>query len=212
MSERNLHKILTRRSLIQGASASIAAGVLLTSEPAQAAETASRPPSQIPARSPLEWLPKKVERGGDNSALAGAPAGGQHKLTSFINVEQGIKIAKFKKTQGWSVQIKPTGYRGIPIYTVFDLTMSLDGKPVDPDSIIFVYQNTSYRPTELKDLQGMQWWVFDWATLFVPGEITKGDHEVEVHFKYANTYFKGTATNGAKETLKFNNQVDYLCL
>jgi hypothetical protein len=168
--------------------------------------------ARVPARSPLEWLPKRLTRGGDASALAGAPTGGQHRLTSLINLEEGIKIAKLNKQNGWSVQIKPTGYRGIPIYTVKDLTLSLDGNAVDPDTITFVYNNTTYKPSELKNLLGMQWWVFDWATLFVPGSISPGEHEVEVHYNYANTYALGTATNGAKERLKISDEMDYLAL
>jgi hypothetical protein len=168
--------------------------------------------ARVPARSPLEWLPKRLTRGGDANALAGAPTGGQHRLTSLINVQEGIKIAKFKKQAGWSVQIKPTGYRGIPIYTVKDLTVSLDGKAVDPNTMIFVYNNTAYKPSELKNLLGMQWWVFDWATLFVPGSISPGEHEVAVDYNYANTYNAGTATNGAKERLKISDEVAYLAL
>ena len=208
----NPNNHVSRRSVIRAASAAIAVGSVMKSGLAQTPSSSAELPRHVPARSPLDWLPKRAERGGDASALAGAPTGGQHRLTSLINLEEGIKLAKLNKVTGWSIQIKPTGYRGIPLYTVFDLTVSLDGKPIDPNSIIFVYNNASYKPSELKNLQGMQWWVFDWATLFVPGSISKTDHEVEVHYKYANTYFKGTATNGAKETLKFNEDMDYLCL
>ncbi len=212
MSELNSEKSMSRRALMRVAGPAVAAGGALKGTPAKSPAKSAAGEQRVPARSPVEWLKGRASRGGDASALAGAPTGGQHRLTSLINTEEGIKAAKLNKQIGWSVQIKPTGYRGIPIYTVHNLTLSLDGKAIDPEAIVFVYNNTAYKPGGLKDLIGMQWWVFDWATLFVPGPISPGEHEVEVRFEYANTYFKGNASNGAKERLRLSDQVDYLCL
>ena len=154
-----------------------------------------------------------MKRGGDANAIAGAPNGGQHHLTSFINNEAGLTSAKLNHKLGWAVQIKPSGYRGIPIYTVHDLRVNVDGRPVDISTITFVYNNTLYRLDQLKDLLGMQWWVFDWATLFVPGPMESGEHEIEVRMKYANTYVLGEAEMAEKVRLTLNpNEVALLCL
>jgi|GEM_PF-4802621 len=203
---------MSRRALMRVAGSTVAAGGALKGAVAKSPAKSAPGEQRVPARSPVEWLKGRASRGGDASALAGAPTGGQHRLTSLINPEEGIKVAKLNKQIGWSVQIKPTGYRGIPIYTVHNLSLSLDSRAIDPETIVFVYNNTAYKPGGLKDLIGMQWWVFDWATLFVPGPISPGEHEVEVRFEYANTYFKGTASNGAKVRLRLSDQMDYLCL
>jgi len=59
----------------------------------------------------------------------------------------------------------------------------------------------------------MQWWVFDWATLFVPGEMAAGEHEVEVRMTYANTYFVGDASMNDKLRLTYQgDEVAFLCL
>ena len=210
---------ISRRMLMRATGTALVGGAAASSALAQSAAKKVAPASaqRVPARSPESWLPKPVERGGDVSALAGAPTGGQHRLTSFVNTEYGLQHAKYNRQMGWAVQIKPTGYRGIPLYTVKEITVTVDGNAVDPNSIVFVMNNTSFRPSQLKDLTGSQWWVFDWATLFVPSKLEPGEHEVEVRMTYANTYSVGTATNGTKEklTLKASpslEDIDVLCL
>jgi hypothetical protein len=199
--------LFSRRKLIGSAGVALAAGATAPAE--EARQTATR---TVP-RSPTEWLPKQVRRGGDQSRIVGAPSGGQHHLTSFISSEAGLTAARFEHKKGWAVQIKPSGYRGVPIYTIHDLRMSVDGRAIEPNTVIFVYNNTSYRLNQLKDLMGMQWWVFDWATLFVPGEMTPGEHEVEVRMKYANTYVLGEAEMGEKLRLTYQeDEVALLCL
>jgi hypothetical protein len=174
---------------------------------------AQQPATRTGPRSPADWLPKPVKRGGDANGISGAPSGGQHHLTSFINRETGLTAARLNRKNGWAVQIKPSGYRGIPVYTVHDLRMSVDGRLIDPGAVAFVYNNTSYRLDQLKDLLGMQWWVFDWATLFVPGEMEPGEHEIEVRMKYANTYVLGEAEMEEKLRLPYRRDtVAFLCL
>ena len=210
MSEQSIPKRrLSRRGLFGAAGATLAGSAALPHALAQPAS----PRQNAGPRSPVEWLPKRVERGGDTNAISGAPTGAQHHLTSFINNEAGLTAAKFNHKAGWAIQIKPAGYRGIPIYTIKDLELKVDGVAVDPNIIVFVYNNTPYRLDQLKDLLGMQWWVFDWATLFVPGEMAAGEHEIEVRMKYANTYVLGEASMSDKLRLKYQGgEVAFLCL
>jgi len=203
-----MSKPFSRRTLFGSAGAALAGGVAL-SQPAIAAQTAH---GSVP-HSPTEWLPRKVERGGDSNAIAGAPSGAQHHLTSFIDNDTGLTAAKLNHQHGWAIQIKPTGYRGIPIYTIKQLELKVDGVAVDPKTITFVYENAPYRLEQLPTLLGMQWWVFDWATLFVPGEMPAGDHDIEVNMVYANTYFVGEASMTEKQRLTYrSNETAFLCL
>jgi len=198
----------SRRQLFGAAGATLAGGVTLPNALAQPPSARTGGP-----RSPVDWLPKRVERGGDSNAIAGAPSGAQHHLTSFIDNETGLTAAKFNRKTGWAIRIKPTGYRGIPIYTIKDLELKVDGATVDPKIVVFVYNNAPYRLDQLKNLLGMQWWVFDWATLFVPGEMAAGEHEVEVRMTYANTYFVGDASMNDKLRLTYQgDEVAFLCL
>ncbi len=206
---------ISRRMLMKATGATLIGGAAAGGALAQSAAPGSG--QRIPARNPLDWLPKPVERGGDAAALAGAPTGGQHRLTGFINREYGLQHAKYNRQMGWAVQIKPTGYRGIPTYTVKSIQITVDGSAVDPGKVVFVMYNTPFRIDQLKELTGNQWWVFDWATLFVPSTLAPGPHEVTVRMTYANTYGLGEATNGATEkfTLKASpaaEDIDYLCL
>ena len=204
--ERPSRTIVSRRTMINSTATALASA-------AAALPLGAQKPCTSSPRSPADWLPKPVKRGGDANAIAGAPNGGQHHLTSFINNETGLTSAKLNHKSGWAVQIKPSGYRGIPIYTVHDLRVNVDGRPVDISTITFVYNNTLYRLDQLKDLRGMQWWVFDWATLFVEGPMESGEHEIEIRMKYANTYVLGEAEMAEKVRLTLNSdEVALLCL
>src|SRR5579884_4368977 len=121
---------ISRRALFGSAGAALVGGVA-------AAGAAVEAPLKTMPRSPVDWLPGKVQRGGDSNAIAGAPTGAQHHLTSFINNETGLTAAKLNHQRGWAVQIKPTGYRGIPIYTVSRLELKVDGAVIDPKTITF---------------------------------------------------------------------------
>ena len=209
MSEQSSHKSrFSRRTLFRATGATLAGCAALPNALAQPPAVRESGP-----RSPVDWLPKRVARGGDTNAISGAPSGAQHHLTSLINTETGLTAAKFNRKSGWAIQVKPTGYRGIPIYTIKSLELKVDGTAVDPSIIVFVYNNTPYRLDQLKDLLGMQWWVFDWATLFVPGEMPVGEHEIEVRMTYANTYVLGDASMSDKLRLKYrSDEVAFLCL
>jgi hypothetical protein len=208
MTERSRNnRSFSRRKLFGAAGAAVSGAALPRALAQSPVASNTGPPS------PVEWLPGRVERSGDTNAITGAPSGAQHHLTSFINSEAGLTAAKFNRRRGWAIQIKPTGYRGIPIYTIKSLELKVDGVAVDPSAIVFVYNNAPYRLNQLRDLLGMQWWVFDWATLFVPGEMRAGEHDIEVSMTYANTYVLGDASMSERLRLKYHgDEVAFLCL
>ena len=128
----------------------------------------------VEANSPLTWLPERtLARGGDTI----------DDLTNFIDLEYGIHNSYWKDLDGWAIRIKPTGYRGLPLWPVSKLTVALDGQEINQNDILFNLHNIHFRIDELKNQWGAQWYCFDWATLFITkkGGLTVGsNHEVEV--------------------------------
>jgi hypothetical protein len=67
---------------------------------------------------------------------------------------------------------------------------------------------------ELQKQVGVGWWVFDWATVFVPktGGLNQGEHDVEVRLTYTNLYGRAAAdlaVVAAKERLTLKPAAPY---
>jgi hypothetical protein len=133
------------------------------------------------AKSPVTWLPKRtIGREGDTT----------DDLTSFINKKYCIQNTKFKGQEGWTIQIKPTGYRGVPIWTISKIVVKIDGQEINQDDVIFILEGRSSKVSELKDQIDAQWYVLDWATLFIPkpGGMPMGTYEVDVRMNAVSIY------------------------
>jgi len=140
----------------------------------------------IEANSPLMWLPETEIK------IAGDAA---RELTSFIDLDYGIHNSYWKDTDGWAIKIKPTGYRGMALWSVSKITVKLDGQEIDQNHIMFNIHNCHFKVNELQEQYGAQWYNFDWATLFIakPGGLPMGDHEVEVSMT-SGTFSEGSSS------------------
>ena len=138
---------------------------------------------------------------------AGLASGSQHLLTSFIEKNYAIQNIKWAGKEGWTVKFKETGYRGIPLWTVSKITVKLDGQEINSDDIVFFLDERNFKIADLKNQFGAQWWVFDYATLFIPkpGGLEVGStHDVDIRMTYAalyntsGTYREGTVGSTEK--------------
>ena len=84
-----------------------------------------------------------------------------------------------------SVNIRMPWYRSLPLSSVCDLALDIDGHSVATDSITWTVEGIEYRPEELPPLFDRWWFVTDSATLAgdLPSEVAANldssiDHEV----------------------------------
>jgi len=176
---------ISRRRLMTATGATLIGGAVActTSRP-------EPPPStDVRAKLPTAWLQKAEARGRD-TAIAGGPMGAQHRISSFINTEGGFRNAELGGKKGFEVQIKPTGYRGIPLWSVKSIELTVDGKPVNSKEMAFTLENRRYQVADLQNQIGTQWWILEWATIFVPRaeDLIPGEHEVGARMTYTSLY------------------------
>jgi len=191
MSEQKHESLKLNRRALMRAGAGLVTGSTLASLPAPAGGEGAKPAEYVRARLPTAWLKQHTVRGGDETAIGGGgPTGSQHRLSSLINQDEGLANARLDGRAGWQILIKEPGYRGIPLWAVKAIDLRIDGTPVAEDDIVFLLNNVRYRIADLQKQVGAQWWVFDWATLFVPkeGGLADGEHEVEVKMTYISMY------------------------
>lgn len=177
---------ISRRKMMTVTGITLAGGAMSCTAPPQ------QPPAESPyvrAKLPTAWL-QRAEARGRETAIAGGPSGGQHRITSFINTEGGFRNAVLDGTKGFEVQVKPTGYRGIPLWAVKNIELWVDGKAVDPKQIVFTLENRRYKIADLRLQVGTQWWILEWATLFVPrpDPLSPGEHEIAARMTYTALY------------------------
>jgi hypothetical protein len=119
------------------------------------------------------------------------------KDRSFLD-DLGFKNVTVDGKKGYQVQLRCTGYRGIPLWSVQDLALKVDDKGVNPKDMIFILEGNRYKATELKNQMGVQWWVLSYGTLFVPNAegMKPGEHDVEVTMNYISTYGRRSMASG----------------
>ncbi|HZU62689.1 MAG TPA: DUF6379 domain-containing protein [Novosphingobium sp.] len=151
-------------------------------------------PGRVAARFPTEYMPagRAIVR---HDGIAGSFTGAQHALTPLINPDHGLRAAICNGEAGLTFQIKETGYRGIPLFAVRGVEVEIDGAAVAQEALTFTLDNHAYRIADLPAQKTVQWWLFDWATIFVPraGGFAAGSHRLKVRFTYVSIY-------GAKPT------------
>lgn len=64
-----------------------------------------------------------------------------------------------------SVKVQLPWYRALPLSSVADLALEIDGQPVVEGSLRLSYEGHNYRPEELVPLWDCWWYVADTATL-----------------------------------------------
>jgi hypothetical protein len=178
MPEQNDQKNhISRRSLMKATSAGIALG---------AASCAPAPQQQQPPQT--------------YGCIALPLVGSQKpapKDRSFLD-DLGFKNVTVDGKKGYQVQLRCTGYRGIPLWSIQDLALKVDGKDVNTKDILFILEGNRYKATELKNQKGVQWWVLSYGTLFIPKAdgMAPGEHDIEVMMNYISTYGRRSMASG----------------
>ncbi len=78
------------------------------------------------------------------------------------------------------VAVRLTDYRSLPASCIAGIDLSIDGREIDPESLVLGLYASSYPLAELRDRVDLVWFVLDPAQLVVPLEATlePGMHEL----------------------------------
>lgn len=92
---------------------------------------------------------------------------------------------------GFEIEARLNWYRSLPLSCVEIVSLSLDGKQVDPGKILFGINGHQYRLEELDELVEEFWFVQDSAILRVlqAGAVARGEtHTIEVEISLRFPY------------------------
>ena len=99
---------------------------------------------------------------------------------AFIS-DDGFRNAVREGEPGFTVKVRLTSYRSLPLSCIEGMQLAIDGEPIDPRTAVFTLNNYSHKLDELASLSKVWWFVLDYAELFVPrpAPLAPGFHDVE---------------------------------
>lgn len=111
---------------------------------------------------------------------------------SFL-VNEEIRNAVFEGKSGYLVRVCLTSYRSLPLSCLDKIELSVDGKPVDRESMLLVLNGVGHKLTDLPKLSHLFWFILDYADLFVdsPQPLPPGEHLVEAMLVTVEPYMTG---------------------
>lgn len=80
--------------------------------------------------------------------------------------------------EGVRLPVRLTSYRSLPLSCIAEVALSIDGKAVPAEDIVFVIDGHAYPLLSLRERTDIWWFILDSADLFVPLALTDGAHEV----------------------------------
>lgn len=108
------------------------------------------------------------------------PARQEDRGRAFI-AGHPIRPLLVEGSPGYAVRVRLTSYRSLPLSCLEQITLAVDGVPVEADEIRFVLESHSYRLDELGRHSDVWWFILDQAELVVrPARpLAAGQHLVE---------------------------------
>jgi hypothetical protein len=142
--------------------------------------------------------------GGQQNESTSPPAGSPRKDASTGSsgealtwiCDDGLENTVIDGVKGFQIKVRFTGYRGMPLNTISEVSLKIDGDPIDPKGMIMTAHNTRYKVQDLPKLGGKDWraipWLFtlDQAELFCPygKTLSAGTHVLEGYMDCRGTY------------------------
>jgi hypothetical protein len=136
---------------------------------------------------------------------AAAPMGGPGEGRSWM-CDDGFKSAVIDGVKGFQINVRFTGYRAMPINTISEVSLKIDGEQIDPAGMILTAYNTRYKVQDLPKLGGKDWraipwlYILDKAELFCPyaKTLSPGTHVLEGYMATRGTYGTGGRGEGGR--------------
>ncbi|MBO5998738.1 MAG: hypothetical protein J6P87_03535 [Lachnospiraceae bacterium] len=92
-------------------------------------------------------------------------------------------------TVGYEFRIRYPSYRGTYLSCIEKLEISVDGRKIDPENLIFVLNGIEYTISQIKDQYKTYWFVLDFATIRVMEDtLAEGMHEITVDMYHRIPY------------------------
>ena len=114
-----------------------------------------------------------------------APAPGEStarrgKSREFL-ADEPIQNVDRHGRKGFSLKVRLTSYRSLPLSCIEDIQLKIDGTPVDPKTIVLTLNNVGHTLDELPKLSDVWWFILDYGELFVPRDapLPLGQHDVD---------------------------------
>lgn len=119
--------------------------------------------------------------------------------SGFRNVSQRGAVT------GFQIQVRIAYYRGVPLSSVEDYAVVIDGEAIPRERIHFSVEGRSFALTDLPHVTDFRWQFGEIATVTAgkPGGLTPGMHELEVtqRLRVPYTENRDIATARKKMTL-----------
>jgi hypothetical protein len=97
---------------------------------------------------------------------------------AFILTE-GFRRDRLDGKDGVVLRVRLTSYRSLPLSCIRQLSLELDGRPVDMSTVTFLLHHQGYRLADLPERIDLWWYILDHAEIFVPAAgLVAGPHRV----------------------------------
>jgi len=99
---------------------------------------------------------------------------------------------------GYSFSVRMPFYRSFPLSCLFDIALSVDGKPVDMADLTFELNEKHYKVAALLELTNVWWRMFDEVILIVrkDGGLEKGEHNMDLTIRVRFPYIPNAINDG----------------
>ena len=87
------------------------------------------------------------------------------------------------KELGYEFEVASNGYRGTYLSCVEEIEFWLDGKPIDPENVVFLINGKRFLKEQFDDMYAEYWFTTDFLTVRVYTDdlLTPGEHVVKYH-------------------------------
>lgn len=105
---------------------------------------------------------------------------------------------------GFHVRIRLASYRSLPLSCLREISLSIDGEPIDPAGLRLVLDGSAFALADLAERTDVWWYILDLAELFVPSRpLDPGTHELEASMTALVPYATGgRRTSTVRSTLQ----------
>lgn len=101
------------------------------------------------------------------------------KDRAFVS-DEPIRNTSFEGRHGYTVRVRLTSYRALPLSCIEAIELRIDGNAVPSSDITFVLNGVGHKLSDLGAKSSVWWWILDYADLFVSAApLVAGDHDVE---------------------------------
>lgn len=99
-----------------------------------------------------------------------------------------IRPATCAGGEGILIRLRLPSYRSLPLSCVHGIEITIDGEPVERDSMRLILNGYVHRLHELAGLSKVFWFILDCADLFVERSLDSGSHVVTGRMQVVEPY------------------------